>query len=105
VDRGVDARNLGAPSAPVIGLKNAIKGIDLDDPITKYLVRLLCAFDLGLLLAEIDPSTNPLMHKIYVLYHIPAFLAAIVGACDTATGPLSYAAPATLGIFLLMGLV
>jgi hypothetical protein len=95
----------GVPSVPAIGLQATVKGISMDDPVTKFLVRLFCSLAAGLSLAEIEPSTNPYMQKIYPLYQIPFALSAIAGAREFADGPFGYALASILGIFLVLGIV
>jgi hypothetical protein len=95
----------GVPSAPVVGLQATVKGISMDDPVTKFLVRLFCSLAAGLCLAEIEPSTNPYMQKIYPLYQIPFALSSIAGAREFADGPFGYALASVLGLFLVLGIV
>ena len=95
----------GVPSAPVIGLQATVKGINMDDPVTKFLVRLFCSLAAGLCLAEIEPNTNPYMQKIFPLYQIPFVLSSIAGAREFADGPFGYALASILGLSLVLGIV
>jgi hypothetical protein len=97
--------SFGGPAVPLLGFGGTVKGINLDDPVTKFLVRTVCSLGLGVILAEICDSGNASLQKNFPLYQVPFFLSALVGAQEFAKGPLGYSLSAVLGMFLVLWLV
>jgi hypothetical protein len=95
---------VGVP-IPVVGLGETVQGVNLDDPITKFFVRVACSLGVGLSLAEIHESGNASLQKDFLLYHIPLSLSCLLGAQELAKGPLGYALTVIASLFLVLGLV